>query len=84
MTQVNDADWNSLTGNAYPFLRHEFLLALEQSGSVSGQTGWVPAHLLVLDKDELIAFMPLYLKQHSWGEYVFDHQLGPGLSATWT
>ncbi|MDD1627009.1 MAG: GNAT family N-acetyltransferase [Methylococcaceae bacterium] len=74
MTQVNGADWNSLTGNAYPFLRHEFLLALEQSGSVSGKTGWVPAHLLVLDKDELIAFMPLYLKQHSWGEYVFDHQ----------
>jgi len=74
MTQVDCADWNRLAGHAYPFLRHEFLLALEQSGSVSGQTGWVPAHLLVLDEDELVAFMPLYLKQHSWGEYVFDHQ----------
>jgi uncharacterized protein len=74
MTQVNCADWNRLAGVAYPFLRHEFLLALEQSGSVCEQTGWAPAHLLVMDKDELIAFMPLYLKSHSWGEYVFDHQ----------
>jgi len=74
MAQVDCADWNRLAGHAYPFLRHEFLLALEQSGSVSEQTGWVPAHLLVMDEDELIAFMPLYLKQHSRGEYVFDHQ----------
>jgi len=74
MAQVDGAAWNRLAGDAYPFLRHEFLLALEQSGSVSEQTGWVPAHLLVIDKDQLIAFMPLYLKQHSWGEYVFDHQ----------
>ena len=74
MTQVDCVYWNRLAGVAYPFLRHEFLLALEQSGSVSGQTGWAPAHLLVMDKNELIAFMPLYLKSHSWGEYVFDHQ----------
>ncbi len=74
MTQVASADWNDLTGHAYPFLRHEFLLALEQGGCVSGGTGWLPAHLLVLDNHKLIAFMPLYLKQHSWGEYVFDHQ----------
>jgi len=74
MTQVDAESWNRLTGLAYPFLRHEFLLALEQSGSICAQTGWLPAHLLVLAKDELIACMPLYLKQHSWGEYVFDHQ----------
>ncbi|WP_262965711.1 GNAT family N-acetyltransferase [Methylobacter psychrophilus] len=74
MTQVASADWNDLTGHTYPFLRHEFLLALEKSGCVSGETGWLPAHLLVLDNHKLIAFMPLYLKQHSWGEYVFDHQ----------
>jgi predicted N-acyltransferase len=74
MTQADGAAWNRLTGVAYPFLRHEFLLALEQSGSVSAQTGWVPSHLLVLNDDQLVALMPLYLKQHSWGEYVFDHQ----------
>ncbi len=74
MAQVDCADWNGLAGDAYPFMRHEFLLALEQSGSIAVQTGWRPAHLLVLDKQELVAFMPLYLKQHSRGEYVFDHQ----------
>ena len=74
MAQVDCTDLNRLAGNAYPFLRHEFLLALEQSDSVCEQTGWVPMHLLVLDEEKLVAFMPLYLKQHSWGEYVFDHQ----------
>ena len=74
IAQVDCTVWNLLAGIAYPFLRHEFLLALEQSGSVSGQTGWEPGHLLVVDEGELVAFMPLYLKQHSWGEYVFDHQ----------
>ena len=74
MAQVDCAHWNRLAGDAYPFLRHEFLLALEQSGSVCEQTGWVPQHVLVIDEGELVAFMPLYLKHHSWGEYVFDHQ----------
>jgi predicted N-acyltransferase len=74
MTQVDGADWNRLAGVAYPFLRHEFLLALEQSGSSCKQTGWYPAHLLVTDGEQLVAFMPMYLKQHSWGEYVFDQQ----------
>ncbi len=74
MSQVDSTSWNQLAGDAYPFLRHEFLLALEQSGSVCQKSGWIPAHLLVLDDDSLIAFMPLYLKKHSWGEYVFDHQ----------
>jgi predicted N-acyltransferase len=74
MTQVDCTDLNRLAGDAYPFLRHEFLLALEESGSVSRQTGWEPSHLLVKDEEKLVAFMPLYLKQHSWGEYVFDHQ----------
>ncbi|PPK74619.1 hypothetical protein B0F87_10893 [Methylobacter tundripaludum] len=74
MAQVDCKVWNRLAGDAYPFLRHEFLSALEQSGSVSKQTGWEPSHLLVTEADELVAFMPLYLKRHSWGEYVFDHQ----------
>lgn len=74
LTQVDAEAWNALTGVAYPFMRHEFLLALEQSGAVSEQTGWLPRHLLVMDKEELLAVMPLYLKQHSFGEYVFDHQ----------
>lgn len=74
LSQVSSTDWNNLSGIAYPFLRHEFLLALEESGSVCQKTGWIPAHLLVIDDNKLVAFMPLYLKEHSWGEYVFDHQ----------
>lgn len=66
--------WNNLVHNKDPFLRHEFLLALEQSGSASEQTGWLPHHLLVENQHQLIAAMPLYLKTHSRGEYVFDQQ----------
>jgi len=47
---------------------------LEQSGAVSEQSGWRPSHLLVVNGDELLGMMPLYLKQHSRGEYVFDNQ----------
>lgn len=57
-----------------PFTSHAFLSALEESGCVSGRTGWAPAHLLVEDGDErLVAAAPCYLKSHSLGEYVFDH-----------
>ena len=57
-----------------PFIRHAFLLALEESGSAVGRTGWSGAHLLVKDAaGSLLACAPAYLKTHSQGEYVFDH-----------
>jgi predicted N-acyltransferase len=65
--------WNELVKSAYPFLRWEFLRALEESGAVSEKTGWQPQHVLVFSEGELIALMPMYLKSHSRGEYVFDH-----------
>jgi len=74
INQVDNEAWNNLVGDGYPFMRHEFLLALEQSGCVSGQTGWQPRHVLVTENNELLAGMPLYLKTHSRGEYVFDNQ----------
>jgi len=74
MTEVDPACWNSLAQNKDPFVRHEFLLALEQSGAVSAKTGWYAYHLLVFEQQQLIAAMPLYLKTHSQGEYVFDQQ----------
>ncbi len=74
ISQVDGQAWNKLAGEDYPFMRHEFLLALEKSGCVSGQTGWQPRHLLVTENDQLLAVMPLYLKTNSRGEYVFDHQ----------
>ena len=67
------AEWNELSGSDYPFLRHEFLLAAEQSGSVSPDAGWHPCHLsLYDDTNRLRAALPLYQKDHSWGEFVFD------------
>ncbi len=74
ITQVNAAQWNGMVGENYPFIRHEFLAALEQSGCVCRNTGWQPQHLAVYSANELIACMPLYVKFHSRGEYVFDHQ----------
>ena len=56
----------------YPFMRPEFLDALEQSKSVCAESGWRPIHLS-LQSEHGTGFMPLYLKQHSMGEYVFDH-----------
>ena len=56
-----------------PFLSHAFLLALEQSGSATRQSGWQPAHLLLEDHGTLIGAAPMYVKSHSYGEYVFDH-----------
>jgi len=72
MTQISAEQWNALVPPNDPFTRHEFLLALEDSGSVGEGTGWVPCHVLVQDGDELIAALPLYLKSHSYGEYIFD------------
>ena len=66
------SDWNAVAGTDYPFLRYEFLLALEASDSVCAARGWQPSHLLVEDDGRLIAVLPLYIKTHSFGEYVFD------------
>jgi uncharacterized protein len=56
-----------------PFLRHEFLSALEQSGCVTARTGWAPQHLLIEDsRGGAVGAMPLYRKSHSRGEFVFD------------
>jgi predicted N-acyltransferase len=74
IAEVDSLSWNKLAGSAYPFLRHEFLWALEESASVCERSGWNPQHLLVMDGSELLACMPVYLKNHSRGEYVFDHQ----------
>lgn len=64
--------WQTLLASRYPFLQHAFLQALEDSGCVAAESGWQPHHLLVYEQDTLIAAAPLYLKSHSWGEYIFD------------
>ncbi len=73
LDQVSAAAWNQLRGTDNPFLRHEFLSALERTGCVGAGTGWEPRHaLLHADDDTLVGAVPLYLKYHSYGEYVFD------------
>ncbi|MEO7775635.1 MAG: GNAT family N-acetyltransferase [Steroidobacteraceae bacterium] len=70
--EVGAAQWNALDTSGSPFTRHEFLAALERTGCVGGRTGWDPAHLLLSDDAGIAAAIPLYRKQHSWGEFVFD------------
>lgn len=75
LDSINDIDresWNLIAGTNYPFTRHEFLSALENSGAATQATGWQAHHLTVYEQQQLIAVMPLYLKHHSYGEYVFD------------
>ncbi len=72
--EISRGDWNRITGLEYPFIRHEFLHALEESSCVSEETGWIPQHCLVYDNGDLIALMPMYRKTHSHGEYVFDFE----------
>ncbi len=64
--------WDSIADGDYPFLQHRFLAALEHSTSVGGNSGWQPHHALLSDNGQLVGVMPLYIKLHSYGEYVFD------------
>jgi uncharacterized protein len=71
LRRIDAAAWNRLAGD-HPALRHEFLYALEEAGCASELTGWKPMHLALRRDDSWIGAMPLYLKSHSYGEYVFD------------
>jgi uncharacterized protein len=70
-----DADaWDACAGAANPFVSHAFLSALEDSGSASARTGWLPQHAALRSEEgRLVAVIPMYAKSHSYGEYVFDH-----------
>lgn len=74
--QMDAQQWNELLGRqAYPtpFMRHEYLLAMYASGSAVAATGWTPRWMTLWDPSgHLLAACPLYLKTHSYGEYVFD------------
>ncbi len=76
ITEIDPEQWDRCAAGvgAYnPFTRHSFLLALEESHSVGQEAGWQPFHIAVENADELIGVVPLYLKNHSQGEYVFDY-----------
>ncbi|PKG86500.1 N-acetyltransferase [Colwellia sp. 75C3] len=64
--------WQNLNSSPCPFLQYDFFNTLEKSQSVSAKQGWQAHHLVATTNNEVTAVMPMYLKSHSWGEYVFD------------
>jgi uncharacterized protein len=73
IAEISAAAWDRLFADSCPFVRHAWLAALEEHGCVGADSGWRPCHLLAENPDgELIGAVPLYLKAHSWGEFVFD------------
>lgn len=79
ISEIDASDWNACANPGAPiadnpFLEHAFLDALEKSGSATARTGWQPFHLVLEDAaGEILGVVPMYLKGHSRGEYVFDH-----------
>ena len=79
--QVSAAGWDACAGDASPFVSHAFLAALEDSRSAVAETGWTPRHLAIEDaRGVTIAVVPMYLKAHSFGEYVFDQSWADALA----
>jgi len=75
LAEIPQTEWDALAlGLKTPFLEWEWLNNLETSGSATAKTGWLPNHLTVWRERDLIAAAPLYVKSHSYGEFVFDHQ----------
>jgi len=73
INQISANQWNALIKDNHPFMRHEFLSALENHGCVGAEFGWIPCHIGVYEDTQLVAAMPLYQKFNSYGEFVFDH-----------
>ena len=72
--EISKKEWNECAGLDHPFTRYEFINALEKSGSAINSTGWQPFHYIEKNQDKnIIAICPLYIKSHSFGEYIFDH-----------
>ena len=71
LAQIDPAAWDALAGGQAS-LSHAYLATLESTGCVGGRTGWRARHATLWQDGELVAALPLYEKDHSWGEYVFD------------
>ncbi len=74
ISEIPAEDWNACAGTDNPFVSHAFLSAVEDSGSATPRTGWLPRHAALRDTaGTVVACAPMYAKSHSYGEYVFDH-----------
>ncbi|MCG6887539.1 MAG: GNAT family N-acetyltransferase [Proteobacteria bacterium] len=72
LSEVGVEEWNALVHADNPFARYEFLIAMERHDSVGKTFGWYPQYLIVRDNNELVGAAPMYLKDNSYGELVFD------------
>ena len=70
--EITKDDWDAVLKNKYPFLKYDFLKALETTKCVSAEQGWSPLHIVVSENKKIIAVMPLYIKTDSQGEFIFD------------
>src|SRR5947209_20627005 len=74
ISEIRAATWDRCAGTLNPTVCHAFLNALEESGSTTARTGWMPQHLSLAGADgDIIGVVPLYAKTHSYGEYIFDY-----------
>ena len=72
LDDIDASAWNALGSPPFPFLRHEFLAALESEDCLGERYGWLPRHLTLWQGDRLVGAAPMYLKFNSYGEFVFD------------
>ena len=72
LRETSQEDWDALGNPNDPFTTHSFLSTLESSGSVGLQSGWMPIHITAQQNGTIVGALPLYLKNHSYGEYIFD------------
>jgi predicted N-acyltransferase len=70
--ELDSRQWNALAGTDIPFLRHEFLAALEHTDCIGDDKGWTPSYLSLSDNQGLLGAVPAFIKTHSYGEFVFD------------
>ena len=72
LKKIELKDWNALSSHHNPFLRYEFFDALEKSQCIGQRSGWIPQYVTAHENDHLVAVVPMFIKHHSYGEYIFD------------
>jgi len=72
ITAIDKDEWQEVVATDYPFIQYDFFHALESSQSTCAASGWQPFHLVLKQEGQLVGLMPLFIKSHSYGEYVFD------------
>ena len=71
LNDIPALEWNRLIPDSNPFLKHEFLAGLERHNCLDGHC-WSPSHIVIFDKENIVAAIPMYIKSNSTGEFVFD------------